>query len=340
MSPNHNSSPDIYPGLDDELDRVYERNVAEGLAKPIEDIAVSGLETVVEEQLQQRGPEVDLSPDAAIWVRTELNNRVLGSWSRYEKQLGLTVPKSAVELLQAKPEYAGTLERLYRAKQELIASNETTPEGLNVGETMRLVLIPWRGLKDNLTRLPEWVKEMRGIQGTATNDDYLNENLLRALQDDTELYHNPIAGHFFSTNGTTAPEWISASDYLKQRIAMEGDWGIMLVQTSDDAGLKRLVEGPSEQRSPDALTNKGAERFKVAGHNVDGLGVLEWLSLTFQEGPSKLSSQDASWLLANRLDVNGVPCVPNGDWYDARVKSRLRRADDRSGAIRPRLAVM
>ncbi|MDO8591810.1 MAG: hypothetical protein Q7R60_02730 [bacterium] len=341
MNPhNRKPSPDIYPGLDEELEAVYRRNVAEGRAKPAEDVAVPGLETVVDEQLQQRKPELNLSQEAASWARNELENHgALEKWLPYHQAIEQDIPNLLDVLLEGSPNLAPVIEKLYKAKQDLTASGEVSPEGLNIGETMRLVLMPWRTIKDNLERLPEWIKEMRDTQGIATEDDYFNGDLLKALQGDVELYRNPIAGHFFATNGTTAPKWITAKQYLEQRIATEGDWGVMLVQTSDDAGLKRLVEGPDEQRTPNALTNSGTVHFKVANHDVDAMGIFEWLSVTFQEDPSKLSSRDVSWLLANRFELEGSPCVPLGDWFGRQVGSRLNNAG-RLDDWRPRLAVM
>ena len=279
-----------------------------------------------------------VSAEAASWARVELDNNfadgALGSWDRYSERLGQTVPRTAEELLQVSPDLANKFENLYRAKQDLVASNETTPKDLNVGETMKLVLMPWRTLKDNLHRLPKWVKELRDIQGLATSNDFFNNDLLAALQNGTEMYRNP------AVPGMTSGSYISAEAYLDHKLTTDGDWGVILAQTSDHAGLKRLVEGPAEQRSPDALTNNGSEHFKVADHDVDRMGILEWLSLTFQEDPSKLSSADVSWFLANRFEVSGVPRVPFGNWRDGRVKSRLFWADNQYEDVRVRLAVM
>ena len=277
-----------------------------------------------------------LSAEAASWVRVELDNYfadgALGSWKRYSARLSQSVPRTAEELLQVSPNLANKFESLYRARQDLIASNETTPEDLNVGETMKLVLMPWRTLKDNLHRLPAWVNELRSMQGLTTLPDYFNDDLLASLRHGTEMYRHP------GLPGMTYRLYISAETYLDYKLATDGDWGVILAQTSDRAGLKRLAEVPAEQRSPDALTNNGSEHFKVAGHNVDSMGVLEWLCLTFQEDPRKLSSADA-WLLANRLGIIDE-WVPYGCWNETRVKSSVHRADINKKNISFRLAVM
>ena len=129
-------------------------------------------------------------------------------------------------------------------------------------------------------------------------------------------------------------------EYLNQRIKQDGDWGIILAQTSDEAGLERLVKGSPSDRTPDKLTDNGSTNFIVAGQKVDGMGIFEWIALTFQEDPTKLSTKDVSWLLANRLKINGVPQVPYGVWGGSRVKSDLVSPDYGRDDARPRLAVI
>jgi hypothetical protein len=70
------------------------------------------------------------------------------------------------------------------------------------------------------------------------------------------------------------------------------------------------------------------------------MGIFEWIALTFQEDPTKLSTKDVSWLLANRLKINGVPRVPYGDWSGSLVWSGLGSPDNGDDSARPRLAVI
>ena len=262
-----------------------------------------------------------LSPEVQSWASAELNNNfadgALGAWQRYEGVLGSTVPTNVDELLQTNPNLAPTLTRLHEAKQALAAIGETTPEGLNVGETMRLLVMPWQAISDNRANLGDWVNRMRAIQGIQ-NGDYINDDLLAIITGDQPLYRD--AGN--------PSQLRTSSDYLARKIEQDGPWGVILTQTSDQAGLKRIVEGSDENRSPDAMTNTGAGHFEVAGRAVDDMGIFEWLGLTLQEDPTKLSSQDYSWMLANRVEVSGDPRVPRGDWDGGQVESHLDWADD------------
>ena len=151
MNPNHQPSPDIYPGLDDELEAVYERNVELGIAQPSEGVAIPGLEAIVDEQLQQKQSEAARLPEIVRdWANPELV-AALQSWDKYKTILGMeSTPTSVEELSADNPNFAETLTRLHGAKEALTRSGEQTPEGLNVGETMHLVLVPWEGIRGHL----------------------------------------------------------------------------------------------------------------------------------------------------------------------------------------------
>jgi hypothetical protein len=332
---------DLYPGLDSELDDAYRRNVEGGIATP--DTAVSGLAAVVGNSLHDPD-RLKVTPEVSDWVSEELLPSTLTGWMRYADKMGLDTIRTALDT-QSIDEFiqpqnrAEAFSELFKAREDLIEADERTPNGDDVGESMHLVLIPWHSFRDNLDRLDEWMKEMRSTQGIASRDDYFDSSLLQALKDETPMYRStktPLGGI-----GNTPQQWVSAREYLNERIDSDGAWGVMLAQTSDDAGLRYLVEDtPDDERSPDALTDNGSYHFRVAGHYVDAMGIFEWLALTLQEDPSTLSSQDLSWLLANRLAVNGGPCVPGGYFDGGQVRSRLYRADNDDSDIRPRLAVM
>ena len=276
-----------------------------------------------------------LTAEAHSWANAELNNNfadgALGSWRRYETALSATVPSTVDELLQTNPNLAPTLTRLHAAKQALTASGEVTPEGLNLGETMHLVVMPWQVIRDNVgSNFGAWVNQMRGIQNTVQSSDNVNDRLLSAITENQPLYRAQ----------DDPKRSITPTEYLDRKIAQDGAWGIMLIQTSDQAGLKRIVEGPVDMRSSDAMTNNGVGHFEIAGIKADNLGIFEWLATSFQEDPSKLSNQDFSWMLANRMTVNGAPFVPRGDCYDGQVRSVLIFADGQFYDTRVRLAVM
>jgi hypothetical protein len=132
------SDSELYPGLDAELEAVYERNVAEGRATPAEEVAVSGLEAVVEEQLRPQRSEMQLASEVYEWADPQLK-QALQSWVKYDA-LRAYMPGSTELLAIKNPNFATTMQRLYEAKKELTNLGELTPEGLNVGETMHLAL--------------------------------------------------------------------------------------------------------------------------------------------------------------------------------------------------------
>jgi hypothetical protein len=310
---------DLYPGLDSELDDAYRRNVENGTAQPGE-IATSGLAAAVQQNLQPPAPDIS-SPNIDPTLPEEVRDAI-GAWDRYGTEIGRkSVPKR--------------IDYLVGARKDLGA--QLTPEDRPIAESMKLVLIPWLAFKNNLNDIPDFIQKLRTIQGIATSADYINPTITKAITDGQELYRNPVPQTTRNRFGRPKPEkpWISAEEYLDKRIAMDGAWGAMMVQASNEAGLKDLLG-----KSPDNLTGNGETRFGLSGHEVDGLGIFEWLALTLAEDPSQLSRRDWSWMLANRVIDEGSPCVPGGSFYDGRVRSVLYGADDVSSDIRPRLAVI
>ena len=268
-----------------------------------------------------------LSPEVASWATADLETIGSGmhSWYKYHEQLETTVPTSIAELAANSPNLDQTLARLYEAKQTLIASSEVNPENLNIGETMRLVLVPWQEMRDHIADFDQWVKTLRTAQGAASRDDYINPSLLSVIQSDQPLYRDPASPF----------QRLTPSQYLDRKIAEDGPWGVALTQTSPQAGIDRL-----KGKSPDELTENGTRHLEVAGQMVDSMGVFEWIALTLQEDPKQLSAQDYSWLLANRIDIDDRPRVPDGIWGVDQVESNLYWADRTDDYVRPRLAVM
>lgn len=193
---------------------------------------------------------------------------------------------------------------------------------------MRLLVMPWQAISDHRANLDNWIRRMRLIQDVRLNS--YNIDLLAAITNDLPLYRD--AGH--------PSQLITSSDYLARKIEQDGPWGVILTQTSNQAGLKRIVESSTGQRSPDAMTNHGASHFEIAGRAVDNMGIYEWLAVTLQEDPTKLSCHDYSWMLANRVDGgDGGAHVPRGDWNN-RVRSLLDLARNQDSDMRVRLTVM
>lgn len=311
---------DIYPGLDQELDDAYRRNVENGVAA---NIATGGLAGVINDTLQRSQPELTYSPEFTTWVDQELDG-IRSSW--FPSAYGiLDLQGTSQELLSTRPEMAKTLHRLFEAKAALTASGETTPGGENIGDTMHLTLLPWRAIRDSTTQPMLLVNNLRQLQGITTSKDYINDDLLNAIKQQEPLYRDPEG----------SGQLLSANEYLGKRIAKDGDWGFILTQTSKEAGLASI-----RGKSPYDLTSNGRTELVVAGHRVDGLGIFEWLTMSLQHDPRELSPEDLSWMLANRLNLNGVARVPCGGWVVGRVDSSLDGAGNRDDGVRPRLAVI
>ncbi len=266
-----------------------------------------------------------LSTEVQSWASEELEDS-LSAWGEYIGTVEIyNMPHTYTDVARDNPNFAHIVSRLYEANQALVTSNEVTPENLNVGETMHLALVPWQLMRDHLGDFDQWVKTLRTAQGVARNDDYINDALLRTIKSDQPLYRDV----------DNPSQMLTPSQYLDKKIAEDGPWGVILAQTSREAGIDRI-----KGQSPDQMTDNGIKHLELAGSNIDAMGVFEWFALTFQKDPKELSPQDAGWLLANRITVDGDPHVPAGYWYGGRVRSDLRWADYQDGNVRVRLAVM
>ncbi|MFO0970724.1 MAG: hypothetical protein U0520_00015 [Candidatus Saccharimonadales bacterium] len=261
-------------------------------------------------------------PNVASWSRDGIG-QALNKWRAHESLLG-SAPADFDALSPLNPRMREVMNRLYGAHEALEASNLQTPEDKNIGEAMSLVVVPWQLFKGHLTKtgLKTVLTQIRQTQNIV-NNDYIDSTLMQAIEGGTPCYRDPA----------DPSKLLSAEQYLDKKIAEDGPWGVMLIQTSEQAGIKDLVG-----QSPNQLTNNGQGHLEVAGHIVDGLGIFEWLALTAQEDPRQLSATtDYSWLLANSL--GGGPFVPGGGWDVDQVQSYLNDASDTDSFWRPRLAV-
>jgi hypothetical protein len=322
--PSSEFSYDLYPGLDDELQAALERNIANGTAG-LAEIATAGLAAAVAEHAA--GPNLNTewsSLESLLWCTNELSS-ARESWLDY--QLDAESNESLGTLYETK---IATLNRLYEAREDLITSGENTPNGSNVGESMHLTLVPWKIMLDNLSRLPKWFNDMRSMQKTTTVLDNFGLIMTERLQN-YSIYRNPD----YSANIQGETDWMTTKDYLEQRVRKDGGWGVLLTQTSNEAGMGSMLG-----KSPDELTKNGSKHFEVNGQCVDGLGILEWLAMKLQHNPAELSANDESLLLANHFYIDGILQVPCGEWNDGRAFLYFGRADRAQHNVRPRLAVL
>lgn len=270
------------------------------------------------------GSEAAVSPVASeeigTWAERDLAE-ALDGWQPYTDML-TGVPRSVNQLQH--PNFGETVTRLFEAREALRQSGETTPEGTNVGDTMKLAVIPWQDILNNLQQFDTWVESLGSAQDV-TDAYYIGPRPLEAITGNQPFYRDP-------NDPTTL---ITASEYLREKIEKDGPWGIMLAQTSNDAGLASRLG-----QSPNALTEDGEAHLEVAGYQVDAMGIFEWIALALQRDPSKLSSEDYSWFLANRSLAGGAPQVAYGYWRAGDVGAAFGGAGGDVSGARPRLAVM
>ncbi len=318
---------DLYGGLDADLEAAFERNVTLGIAQAPEEIATTGLAAAVESALGSQVSQnqlLGLPENIRSWFEDD-TSPALERWKNYAGLLiGDAIPKSLDELIESNPNGGETLEHLYRARASFNEDPSVTPEHNFFSSTMHTVLLPWKVMRANLDNFGSLVNLLRSQQGLATQD-FINQNLLNAIHNDDPIYRDP-------ENPTNM---LRSSEYLDRKIAADGPWGIMLIQTSNEAGLDQL-----KGQSPDQMTNNGQDHLKFNGFGVDSLGIFEWFALTLQEDPTKLSSFGYSWMLANRLVVDNKPQVPGGDFNGDQVRSDLGNSGNSYDNARVRLAVM
>ena len=144
--------------------------------------------------------------------------------------------------------------------------------------------------------IQSWVEEMRDWQRLQTdefsrNKFYTNSDMIVGKPPIYRGYANP-------------DKLYTADEYLRVKIATDGPCGVMLMQTGRKGGIKRL-----EDRVPAEVIPYGQENIMVNGQPVDRVGIFEYLSATFQEGPGQLAVNQGNWLPANRSSDDLVPYV-------------------------------
>lgn len=294
---------DIYPNLD--------RDIQSARAVSDEEIATDALKNVIEVADLDNPTLEDLPEDIERWARQELTH-ALGQWQQYSEifdNYDTSLPRSLEELELDCSNLVEKMRWLHAARISLFG--EQNSYGGFVGETMHLVLIPWRLYDRSQADLlsfnggfEHFVAKLRDRQGLIGKSDYIDQQLAEAIDTQSEIYFDP----------DDHTRLISTQDYLEKKITSDGLWGVMLMQTSNIPGaLTGLVLDP---KSPREINGNG--HLVLQKTNVDAMGIYEWLALTLQENPREISkcrssrrthlSNDGypSWLLANR-----IPAGPN-----------------------------
>ena len=328
--PSSEFSYDLYPGLDAELQAALDRNIATGNANQAE-IATAGLASAVGNIIdRQKTASEWRSQEARLWVTQEIEMAAL-NWKEYPA-ISTSVP--FVDIFNET--HVEALNYLHEARQCLVKVGDQTPDSnINVGETMHLTLMPWQLILENLHQLPDWICSLNQSRVSSAKKSYIDVEIFSQLQNNETIYRNPKTRMRSPSLKSNTPDWLSTRNYLAERIADDGEWGVILTQTSSDAGMKRFIN-----KSPDQLTESGKNRLAVQGYPVDSLGILEWLCMGLQHPTAQLSANDQSWLLANRLKYNGKTLVPYGVWGGGQPATYAYGSSNSGERMRTRMAII
>lgn len=245
------------------------------------------IEGLLERANQDPAIKGRLSPEVALWAHQELT-AAQESWDAYGEegkrasQSFLSGPNSLAKLgyfYEAHARIAGATAYNFEGIEDALR----TPKGTHIAETMHLVYVPWKQLLDTLTGdgpIPDrWLMQMRAEQGY-TNQEYGYGVLMDQLRAGSIAYRAPVRHELDDVSG-----WINAEGYLRKRIEEDGEWGVVLAQTTADAG----VTGPDWQTSFEQPSGEPLRMSKVAGElrgmavggaDVSGLGVFEMTAIT------------------------------------------------------------
>lgn len=248
---------------------------------------------------------IDLSPEEVRrrneWAEREIDG-ALEKWRIFEN-FDLVMPATAYELLQAQD--LEKLSRLFVAKTALNQSGEKTPGGRPVGETMHLVIVPWGAFKKHGADFSNWHRDLQNPRNS-TNASGQKRWMFSIPQ----FIEGVVGEKNYEWMGGSRPRelaWyrdpddsvrlLTTEEYLNKKIDTDGPIGLMLMQTSNEAGTETTAN-----KSPDELTDGGSKHLEVAGLPVDAMGFFEWLALNLQEDPHNISNHNKSLLLANRFN--------------------------------------
>ncbi len=274
---------------------------------------------------------IELNSDARRWAEALLPS-VFTTWEQYADDQ-LIIPESVDQFLGMDSHIAGNITKLHKSYIELLHNcSETSLHGRPIYQAMEPVLLPWQYMLERQSDFADWIGDWRRKQGITEEIDHIPFAILSAvINDDRAIYRNP-----------NRPDWhLKMREYLALKIKQDGPWGVMLAQISEKPGIQSL-----ENETLDDLTAAGKEHFSLVGQNVDGMGVLEWLCLTFQKYPRFLSAAHDSWLPANRIKISSDihPWrVPRVNWESggrSRVEMALDYPEANLALCSPRLAIL
>ncbi|OVE78646.1 hypothetical protein BVY00_02305 [bacterium G20] len=307
------TSPELYPGLDAKLDAIYERNVAEGIAKPAEAVVVQGLEAVVNQQIAQARNSAPALAEAdqgfrelAAAARQRLNKLLT------DTATNLPVPElSELEGVnwQHLAEGYTAMERLGLEPQLVIA-----PEGQPLKEF-------WQEL---FSHLRQWQDDN---QPNATHR-------LKKQTDGDGLWINDEVKNHWSELTPEQPGWsVSVIPTIGKAPVLNVDHKGQSTAGETPKELNNILDQlPLNQTAESGLEHPSLERY------------LTLQAIRLQTGQEPLDDQIGgiyywSWLDGTFQNSDGNTAAPNGYWNpdDGRVRLAWDRVDGRGAylGVRP-----
>lgn len=234
--------------------------------------------------------------------------RAIEKWGRYSDHFVIkptNLPRNLEELRQSHPNFEADFSKLCLAWSAIVEFGNTDEgegdHGQNIGTQMEFVLLPWEVFREELapTRGHSLRNTVVELRSTQAQDDMpaleLDSTIMDNLENDNVRY--------FVGNGD---QTIGVEQYVEGKIKQEGNWGLMLMQTSAQSGIKRW-----KGESPTETTLDKGRHLKLGQISVGHMGVLEVLALTLQE---ELPAMDRKiWLPANSFPDDEMP-HPNNRW--------------------------
>lgn len=276
------------------------------------------------------GNEYDFNPEAEEWALPRLT-QAIEKWEKFNSSKIIeSIPTSTYDFILKSKNLSEAIDELYLANLMLYGSGEETPEGINIADSMELVLIPWdfyqKSLEKNL--FINSLDRLRSVQGI--EKDLIDPQIIRVIHEDMPIYLHPASGGFLSTK-----------QYVDFMVETHGPWGLMLAQANNQAGTKTSIG-----ESANNLNKNGFSHMEIGGgplvngQDVDFMGILEWIALTLQEDPKQISRNGFSVLLANRLELQNDDYVPFGAYIQGGERLFKIKTSEQDERLGPRLAVM
>lgn len=232
--------------------------------------------------------------------------KAIEKWKRYKDHFVIqptNLPLNLDELRQSHPNFDADFSKLCLDWSELVEFGNTEEgEGdhtQNIGTEMEFVLVPWGVFKEELARNGSLRSTIVELRSTQAQDDMPALELDSTIMDNLE---NDNVRYLVGNNDQT----IGVEQYVVSRINHEGNWGIMLMQTSAESGIRRW-----RAKSPTATTLEESRNLRLGQVPVAQMGIFEVIALTLQE---ELPGLDRKiWLPANHFPSDEMP-HPNNRW--------------------------